>query len=221
MGLQVDDVFKVTPTEIYAKKACSISIDETEYDEGSFIETATKLQLPGILEFNFEELKDTCHLVINYMVDLNKTSKLERDGHLFTIYYEPNELVLSKDYKSEDGGFSMINKLVQGGVKFIDDPKILLNILMDNLKDIDLVYLETIVSNMFRVADNESEVCRLKGDYKDSTILGASKQPFVDSWKSALAFQHIEKAIQNGLIKGQELKSNPIENVLDEDFHKL
>lgn len=221
MGLQVDEVFKVTPTEIYAKKNCWITVDEDEYDESSFIETATKLQLPGILEFNVENTNDTCDIVINYMVDLNKTSKIERDGHLYTIYYEPGELVISKDFKSESGGFSMINKLIQGSVKFIDDPKVLLQILMDNLKDIDLVYLEIIVSNMFRVNNNETEVCRLKGDYKDSVVVGASKQPFIDSWKSALAFQHIEKAIQNGLIQGQELKNNPIENVMDEDFSNL
>ena len=91
----------------------------------------------------------------------------------------------------------------------------------DTIKGIDIVYLEIMVSNMFRRADNETELCRLSGDYEDSVIEGVAKQPFIDSWKSALAFQHIEKAINNGLIKGQPLKNNPIENVLSEEFDKI
>ena len=219
--IQPIEVFRIEKNEIYTKYPCHIVINEQDYDVKSFIETATTFQIPGILEFYFEDFKDVCRIVINYPVEINKTVRIDRENHTYTIYYEPNELVISKDYHSEGTDIGMITKLIQGHVKFIKDPKVLLNILMDTLGGIDLVYLELIISNMFRVEGNETELCRLRGDYNSSTIVGVSQQPFVDSWKSALAFQHIEKAIQNGLVRQQPLKQNPIENVLEEQFDNL
>lgn len=219
--IPIDEGFKVTPNEIFAKQPCRITLNDQDYEESSFIETSDKIILPGILDFFFEEENDYCRIVINYLVDLNKNGRLDRDGHLFTIYYDKGDLVISKDYRSTDFDMAMLRKLLQGSIKFIRDPKVLLNIILDNLDNVDISQIELLISNMFRVNGNESELCRYKGDYSDSVILGASKQPFVDSWKSALAFQHIEKAIQNGLIEGNPLKNNPIESVMNEDFDKL
>ena len=219
--LKPNDVFKITPTEIYAKYNCSVTINEEEYDDKSFIETSDKIQLPGIFDFFIEDQKEYCKIVINYPVNLNKTIRTEKNNHDYTIYYEPNDLVIDQQYHSSDTDLSMWTKLIQGRIKFVNDPKTLINMMTDTIKGIDIVYLEIMVSNMFRRADNETELCRLSGDYEDSVIEGVAKQPFIDSWKSALAFQHIEKAINNGLIKGQPLKNNPIENVLSEEFDKL
>lgn len=219
--LKPNDAFKITATEIYAKYNCSVTINEEEYDDKSFIETSDKIQLPGIFDFFIEDQKEYCKIVINYPVNLNKTIRTEKNNHDYTIYYEPNDLVIDQQYHSSDTDLSMWTKLIQGRIKFVNDPKTLINMMTDTIKGIDIVYLEIMVSNMFRRADNETELCRLSGDYEDSVIEGVAKQPFIDSWKSALAFQHIEKAINNGLIKGQPLKNNPIENVLSEDFDKL
>lgn len=220
--VQPDEAFKIESNKIYSKYNCHIIIDENDYDEKSFIETSTKLQLPGILEFMIDDFDNAlCRIVINYPIDLNKSTNIDRNGHVYTIYYEPNELVISKEYHSDDTELSMITKLVQGHIKFINDPKVLLNIMIDTIKGVDIGYLELMVSNMFRVAGNETELCRLKGDYSDSIIAGVSQQPFIDSWKSALAFQHIDKAVQSGLVQGQPLKNNPIESVLNEDFKNI
>ena len=219
--LKPNDAFKITPTEIYAKYNCSVTINEEEYDDKSFIETSDKIQLPGIFDFFIEDQKEYCKIVINYPVNLNKTIRTEKNNHDYTIYYEPNDLVIDQQYHSSDTDLSMWTKLIQGRIKFVNDPKTLINMMTDTIKGIDIVYLEIMVSNMFRRADNETELCRLSGDYEDSVIEGVAKQPFIDSWKSALAFQHIEKAINNGLIKGQPLKNNPIENVLSEEFDKI
>lgn len=219
--LDPNKVFKINTNEIYAKYNCYITIDEQEYDEKSFIETSSHLQLPGIFDVNIEDLKDVSRIILNYPVNLNKTVRTEKNNSVYTIYYEPNDLILSQEYYADNFDMPMITKLIQGHIKFIDDPVTLLNVMINTIKNIDIINLELLISNMFRVSDNESELCRLKGDYSNSIIAGVSKQPFIDSWKSALAFQHIEKAITNGLIKGQPLKNNPIENVLNEDFDKL
>lgn len=219
--ISTNEAFKITPTEIFAKFNCSVTVNDEEYDDKSFIETADKIQLPGIFDFYIDEHQSYCKVILNYLVNLNKTIRTEKNNHEYTIYYEPGDLVIDQQYHSTDTDLSMWTKLIQGRIKFVSDPKTLLNMMVDTIKGIDIVYLELMISNMFRRTDNEIELCRISGDYSNSTIEGVSKQPFIDSWKSALAFQHIEKAINNGLIKGQPLKNNPIESVLSEEFDKI
>ena len=219
--LNPNEVFKIEPNKIISKLPCSVTLDDQDYDESSFIESSDNILLPGILDFYFPEQNETSRIVINYPVYLNKTSNVERNGHIYVINYDKNEEILHQEYKSNSTDVVMIRRLLQGHIKFITDPKVLLNVLADVLGNIDMVYLEVLISNMFRQEDNEAELCRFTGDYSHSVIAGVAKQPFIDSWKSALAFQHIEKAIQNGLINGQTLKNNPIENIMNEDFDNL
>ena len=219
--LNPNEVFKIEPNRIISKYPCNVTLDDQDYDESSFIESSDNILLPGILDFFFPEQNETSRIVINYPVYLNKTSNVERTGHIYVINYDKNEEILHQEYKSNSTDVVMMRRLLQGNIKFITDPKVLLNVLNDVLGDIDMVYLEVLISNMFRQEENETELCRLTGDYSHSVIAGVAKQPFIDSWKSALAFQHIEKAIQNGLIKGQTLKNNPIENIMNEDFTNL
>lgn len=219
--LKPNQVFDIQSNQIYTKYPCQITLDDQDYDESSFIETSDNILLPGILDFDFPDQQESCKILINYPVFLQKTSSVERSGHIYTIYYDKNDLIISQEYKSNDVDIGLIRKLLQGHIKFINDPKVLLNVLIDVLGNVDVVYLELLISNMFRVSGNESQLCRWVGDYSNSTIIGVSKQPFVDSWKSALAFQHIDKAIQNGLINGQNAKNNPIENIMDEDFNNI
>lgn len=219
--LNPNEVFKIEPNRMISKIPCSVTLNDQDYDESSFIESSDNILLPGILDFYFPEQQETSRIVINYPVYLNKTANVERNGHIYVINYDKNEEILHQEYKSNSTDVVMMRRLLQGHIKFITDPKVLLNVLNDLLNDIDMVYLEVLISNMFRQQENEAELCRFTGDYSDSTIVGVAKQPFIDSWKSALAFQHIEKAIQNGLINGQTLKNNPIENIMNEDFNDL
>ena len=219
--LKPSEVFFITKNEIRAKKTCSITIDQKDYDKYSFLETPSKFESPGILDFYFPEYEDYCNLVLNYSIDLLKTQNTTVDKHITIINYEPNELIITKEYVTVGTDIALLIRLLQGHVRYAKDPKVLLNMLHDILPGIDLIHLEVVVSNMYRVFGKEEERCRIKGDYSNSEIYGVRKQPFLDSWKSALAFQYVEKAIQTGLIRGKSSEMNPIEKILNEDFKSL
>lgn len=220
--IAIEDVFNVQKNIISSKINCSITIDDRDYNEKILIETSDKFIIPGILQFYCPDLDDYCQIVLNYSVDLMKTKNINNiDKHIFIINYEPGDTVLTKDYYPVETNMGLLIQLTEGRIKYINDPKILLTMFHDIIPSVDLVHLELIISNMFRVPGNEDERCRIKGNYKNAVILGAAKQPFQDSWHSALSFQYIEKAIQKGLIDKKSTEQNPIEKVLSEDFSKL
>lgn len=219
--LKPNEIFKIEPTKIHAKFAVSTSINLKDYNDKSIIETSTALNLPGILEFYCPEFDDYCQLVIKYNINLLKTQNVSLDGHNKTFHYVKNELVIENTYYSDDVDISSLIRMLQGRLKYIKDPKILVNMMHESLSSVDLVHLELIVSNMFRQEADTSKKCRMTGNYKDSIIVGQDKQPMLDSWKSSIAFQKIDQAINIGLIQNKPAQNNPIEMVLNENFKGL
>ena len=215
--LKVNEVFDIQKNEMLAKYKCSVLIDQKEYKE--IIETAKYYTLPGILMFYFPEFDDYSQIVLNYNIDLMKSSDTEIEKKNITINYEKNQTVIHKDYYPDDVDIRMIINLLQGRVKYIKDPIILLNMLRTMLPRVDSVHLELLISNMFRNSDDGSKRCRLTGNYKDSIIVGQTAQPFKDSWESAMMYRNIDKAINKGLINKQPTEENPIEKIANEQFN--
>jgi len=150
-----------------------------------------------------------------------KTQNIKYEKNNIIITYSPNEIVIKNEYSTTEPDIGFLTQLFNGRVKYMTDPKILLNMVHTILPEIDLIHLELIISNMFRQEDNIDARCRLTGNYKNSTILGVSQQPFQDSWASAMSFNHINKAIKNGLIHGKNCEDNPIEKILYEKFKEI
>lgn len=219
--IQPQEAFIIEKNKIRAKYPCSVSIDEKDYDRRTWVETSTKFQIPGMFSFYIPKFNDYSQIILNYAVDLIKTSNMEVNKTTKTIHYEENETIITKDYVPDETDIGLLDKILQGHVKYVSNPKIFINMLHDILPSIDLVHFELVVSNMFRLKGEEDVRCRFKGDYSNSVILGIKQQPFQDSWKSAMSFQYIEKAIQSGLVKGRPTEMNPIEKVLNEEFDKL
>ena len=73
--LKVNEVFDIQKNEMLAKYKCSVLIDQKEYKE--IIETAKYYTLPGILMFYFPEFDDYSQIVLNYNIDLMKSSDTE------------------------------------------------------------------------------------------------------------------------------------------------
>jgi hypothetical protein len=215
------DGFDIKKKTISAKYECQITINSNDYDERTFIESSDKFLLPGILNFYFPEFKDICNLVIPYPIQLLKSNNINIEKKDITIFYQPNEIIIKQDYYTDDVDIGLLMKIFQGNIKYTNDPKTLLNMLHNILPDVDLVQYELILSNMFRSADDEDNKCRITGNYKNSQIVGVKKQVFHDSWNSAIAFQHIDKAIQIGLVKGKPAAMNPIEKVINEQYKDL
>lgn len=214
--LKLLDVFDIQPNEIKTKHQCNIIIDESEYKNIS--EDVKYFILPGVLTFYFPRFDDYAQIVVSYDVNLIKSNNIEQNKLLTTISYEKDELVITKDYYSDEIDMKLLISLLQGRVKYIKDPAILLNMLTHLLPKVDMVHFELIISNMFRTPDDKSKRCRLNGNYKDNIILGQTAQPFEDSWESAMLYRNINKAITKGLVYKQSSENNPIERVANEQF---
>ena len=219
--LHLDDVFEIQKNKIICIMPCEIIINEADYDERSFVEQSDKISLPGILEFYVPSKDTTVQFAVTYSVNLHKTDKIDKNRKITTIQYEPGDIVISKDYVEVTTDIGLLTRLLNGNIKYVTDPKILINMIYNIIPSVDLVHIELIVSNMFRQANDLQERCRLKGNYSNSVILGQKNQPFQDSWMSALAFQYIDKAITQGLVKGKQSEQNPIECIITEDFKNL
>lgn len=215
------EVFNIEKNKIICKIPCSISIDDRDYDKRTFFELTNKFEIPGLLQFYIPSLNDFTQIALNYSVDLLKTNNIDEGPHVTTIHYDVGDVVITKDYVATGTDIGLLERLLQGNVKYVNDPKVLINLLHDILSDVDLIHLELIISNMFRLKDNEDVRCRFSGNYSNSVILGVKQQPYQDSWKSAFAFQFAEKAISIGLVNGKPSELNPIEKVLNEDFDNL
>lgn len=219
--LQLHDVFDIQKNQIICKIPCEINIDEKDYDERSFIEQSDKISLPGILDFYVPSKDTTIQFAVTFSVNLLKTEHTSKNRKITTIHYNTGDIVIEKDYVDTETDIGLLTRLLHGNIKYINDPKTLINMIYDIIPSVDLVHVELIVSNMFRRKNNESERCRIKGNYNNSVIIGQKNQPFQDSWMSALAFQYIDKAITQGLVQGKEAEQNPIESVIQEDFKRL
>ncbi len=219
--LHPNEIFNISKNKISAKEQCIISIDEKEYDDRTYIEGSKIITLPGILQFYVPKYEDYVQISLTYPIDLWKTSNTFREKNEITITYDEGDMVISKDYVPDEVDIGLLIRLLQGRIKYVKDPKILLNMIHDILPAIDLVHLELIVSNMFREENDLNKKCRLTGNYNTCTILGQERQPFQDSWASSMAFQYIDRAITSGLIGNKDAEQNPIEKVLNEDFKLL
>jgi len=219
--LQIDDVFDIQKNKLVCKIPCEININEKDYDERSYIEQSDMIALPGILEFYVPSKDVIVQFAVPYQVNLHKTEKTNKHKRIITIEYDKNQVVLDKEYYEVKTDIGLLTRLLHGNIKYVNDPKTLITMIYGIIPSVDLVHIELVVSNMFRKQSNHQIRCRMNGNYKNSTIIGQKAQPFEDSWNSALAFQYIDKAITQGLVKGKDAEMNPIENIIAEDFKRL
>lgn len=211
----------IQKNQIFAKKDLTIIIDENDYRDEDFTDTGDKYMIPGLLDIITDLNKDqtiTLCLPFTFVVDIIKPSNLEIDGKIHRLSYTVGEKILEKDNYLKDLNPAIIDRLFEGGMKFITNPELLFSVLRNELTKADSVHLELVVSNMFRSNSDRSIPGRLVG-YKDCKIFGAKAIPFLDSWLSGMAFENINKAIKVGLVEQKDATLNPIENVfLDKHY---
>lgn len=215
---EIQRYITIEKNRIVANYDSRVVIDTKDYREDELDEFSEYYLIPGIIEIEIKDENITIPIAYNYSLRLMKTENMEIDKSLIIINYEKGDVIAEQTLISTDVDMRLAIRLLDGRVKFIKDPVILLLLLHDQFPNIALVHLELIISNMFRCADNPKVQCRLKGDYKNSVIIGQADQPFVDSWLSSLAFERIGKAISSSLIDEIELKNNPLEKLMLLDF---
>jgi hypothetical protein len=217
------DILDIQKTKITAKTECSITFDASEYNDVALIDCGNKYQIIGILQVQAELFDDTIrilHLPFTIMVDCFKTQNVDYDGNIVTINYNPGDVIIEQKYFEDRFNERIVDKLFEGGLKYITNPEILTLCIKDKLQGIDLVHIETIVSNMFRDSKDLSKPARLN-DYKSPIIVGQKKLSYLISWLSGINLENINKAIKNALIDGKEANLDPLEQIVLEKYAGL
>jgi len=212
-------VLDIKKTEISAKIPCSIVIDDSEYDDVSLIDCGNKYQIVGVLTIQYGDPPDINFITLPFaiMLDCFIPANSSVDGHIITLNYEPGEKILAQEYYDDTFNERTVDRLFEGGAKYITNPEVLVMTIHDKIEGIDLVHIEAIVSNMFRNSEDLTTPARLT-DYKNVEVIGQKKLPYVISWLSALGFENINRAIKVGLIEGRDAKLDPIENIVMERY---
>jgi len=218
-----DNVLDIKKNEIFAKVPCSIIIDDQDYDDISLIDCGDKYQINGVLNIQYGDTPETIGFItLPYaiMVDCFKPTDISIDGHIITMNYEVGELMIRQDYYDDTFNERTVDRLFEGGAKYINNPETLVMTIHDKIVGIDLVHIETIVSNMFRDSEDLTIPARIT-DYRHFEIVGQKKLPYVISWLSGLTFENINRAIKVALLDGKEAKMDPLEKVVMEQYNEL
>jgi hypothetical protein len=219
-AIDLNRILDIKEKEIIAKEDISIVIDLKEYNDKNLVEYENKYVMPGLLTIQHGTENIAFYsLPFNFDVNLYKTDNLQKRGKIIQINYVKGEKVLDKDKYMKKINPAVITKILDGVTKYTKDPRILLEMLIDEMPSTDSCHLELTISNLFRSEANLKIPARLN-NYKDPVIVGVKQIPFVDSWLNGLAFENINKAIQGGLINEEDAVMNPIEKVLVRETYK-
>jgi hypothetical protein len=216
----INKLVDVRPKTIIAKQDCTVLLDKSQYDESDLIDTGEDLFLPGIINLYIGALSENKFITFpfNFPVHLNKPEDYVVDGKTIVLRYTPGEKILSQDYYTKQTEPGIVDRLLGGALKYIDSPEALLEAVYEQLPSVDLVHLELVIANMFRVKDDITIPCRLK-NYDNFEIVGIKKLPHINSWLTGLSFEDPNKAIKEALLKQRDNDMNPIEKVLLEKFY--
>lgn len=216
---QFDRILDIKKNEIYAKKQCSIVIDDSEHDDLSLIDCGDKFQTIGVLTVQYGDAPEYNFITLPFtiMLDLFKPVDITIDGHIINMTYEPGELMMRQEYYEDTFNERTVGRLFEGGAKYITNPEVLTMTIHNKLLVIDLVHIESVVSNMFRDKEDMTIPARLT-NYKNPIIIGQKKLPFILSWLSALSFENMNRAIKIGLLEGKDANLDPIEKIVLEKY---
>jgi len=217
------EILIIDKNTITAKKQCSIIINTSDYNDTTLVDCGDKFQIIGILNIQYGDTPETINFVtLPYpiMVNCFKPIDIVFDGELIIMNYESGELIIKQEYYDDNFNERTLDRLFEGGAKYINNPERLVMTIYDKMKSINLVYIETVVSNMFRDKQDVSIPARLT-DYKQFEIIGMKKLPHKISWLSGLIFENINRSIKIGLLENKDSSMNPLEKITMEQYSKL
>lgn len=218
---QLNLILDIRKNDIYARDNLTIEIDKNEYDDVSLVEYDDKYTVPGLLSIRYgNEEPEYYHLPLNFEVNLMKPNNFDVSGRILRFNYEKGEKIIHKKSYMKGINPAVITKILDSITKYVKDPRILVDMLSEELSNIDSVHLELAIGNMFRDNEDHKMPARLN-DYRNPIIIGSKKLPFIDSWLSGLAFENINKAIELGLVNEEDAQFNDIEKLIIRDSYKV
>jgi hypothetical protein len=215
----INKLLNIEKNKITAKVPISIEINQSEYNENELIETESYYEIPGLLNvMSDEDSNISVELPFEFAIKLYKPSDILEIRNTLEFRYTSGELVISKDYITDQTDPQVIRRLFDAGFKYLKSPEMLVNAISKRLPGIDLTYIETIVQNMYRSKTNPQNNARLT-HYKDYVVYSQKQLPHFNSWINSLSFENIDKGIKNGLLTNRDIRYDPIEKIVIEKFN--
>jgi hypothetical protein len=162
-------------------------------------------------------------IVLDYKgkVYSDKDIEFDKEKKEYTLYIKKNQKFYVMDVLMDDF-LGKITKLQQflRATRPINNPNHFLMVLFENYKDIsdiDLVYLEILVSQLMRDKNDLSVPYRL-GKSKEYVFKSIKDIPKLSSYRLGMQFENIEDALTNGIINKTKKQDSPLENVYSKNL---
>ena len=215
---ELEELVRIEKNKIYAKVPVTIYIDLSEYKDSDIIETEKTYQIPGFLQIqSTNDSNVNVNLPFDFILSLHKPKDMFEIRKIIEFSYVPDELIISQDYIIEQTDPNIIKRLFDAGYKYLKTVESLTDAIAKKLPTMDLVYIELMVQNMYRSKSNPQNNCRLT-HYKNCEVKSQKQLPFLNSWVNSLTFENIDKGIKKALLTKQDIRYDPIENIVIEKF---
>lgn len=214
-------ILKIDVNKIYAKLPIQIILNLNDYDDRSLIEFSDKYNLPGTFDIQYlddENITKEISLPFNFSLNLIKPigENINISKKTIILKYQPGDLIMQQDKLIGEVDMKYINRLFDGGVKYIKTPEMFLDSI-SNIFTIDLVHHETIISNLFRQKEDNSILGR-HCNYVNCELIGCKKLGITQSWLNGIAFENMNRVISQAVLHQKDAVENPIENILMEKY---
>lgn len=212
--------FLVEPNKIIANTNCYVTLDLGDYNEISLIESIDYYLIPGIFDITLvEDTSKTWHMPFPYQIKLMKPLEIQKERNTITLNYSAGETIITGDKREKTLDVTIMEKLLEGQMKYINNPEVLVMALREHMNSLDLNIIELIVENMCRDNTDPSKPARLT-DYSNYTIYGQKRLPLLTSWVNAMTFENVGKAIKTGLVTGANAPDDPLTKIVNEKYEE-
>jgi len=196
-----------TENLLTATKQCTLTINLSEYKVGTNLQIQDDhVWLENLI--SKIEFEDTMfNLILDYPVEVKKIN-FEENKEYLKFKFNPNDTILEIPLSTVEikEQVSYIKRLLGGKVIYTDPSHLLLKVMKvyAPISNLDLVHFEILVSQVLRDRKNRALPARL-GKTWDPVMMNIKQDVFESGFVQALAFENINKAIEVGLISGDDL----------------
>jgi len=205
---------------LYCLEDCSITINLDEYKIGDDLkinEDEATIQLNGLLsKIEFSDL--TFDFILDYPVILKYYQIIQSKENIKLNFRKDDEILEVPLQKQDIREVTLyVERLVSGKERFKDINHLFLKLYNNYSEDIssmDLVHLETLLSQVLRDKNNPVIPARVGKDPEHPILMNIKKNIFNSGLLQGLAFENVNAAINTGLITKTELEPSVLEKVL-------
>jgi hypothetical protein len=156
-------------------------------------------------------------LPFDFQIKLIKPKLFEIEKKIHYLNYEKGQPILEQQHIVKTTDPTTVRRVFDGQFKYIKTPEKLVEAIHKHVAAIDLTYIELIVQNMFRKAD-DNEILGRYINYKDCEIISHKRLPFLNSWINNISFENPDKGLKHGLLSEKGIKYDPIEKIIIEQY---